>query len=141
MRWVKDDGGRATAGFRGRARDCVVRSIAIVTGKPYQEVYDEINEAAKREKPRDGRKRSSARTGVQKATIRIYMKSLGFIWTPTMFIGSGCKVHLRASELPQGRLVVSVSGHLTAVINGIIHDTFDCSRDGTRCVYGYWELP
>jgi len=24
---------------------------------------------------------------------------------------------------------------------GVIHDTHDCSRDGTRCVYGYFSLP
>jgi len=24
------------------------------------------------------------------------------------------------------------------VIDGVLHDTHDCSRDGTRCVYGYW---
>lgn len=57
-----DDGGRAAAGFKGSAGDCVARSIAIVAGL-----------------------------------------------------------------------------HYTAVIDGIIHDTHDCSRDGSRCVYGYWR--
>ena len=56
-----------------------------------------------------------------------------------MAIGSGCKVHLRADELPSGRLIVSVSKHLTAVIDGVIHDNHDPSRDGTRCVYGYFS--
>ena len=68
------------------------------------------------------------------------MTSLGFIWHPTMQIGSGCKVHLRADELPPGRLVVMVSKHSAAVIDGVLHDTHDCSRNGTRCVYGYWKL-
>lgn len=63
----------------------------------------------------------------------------GWVWTPTMFIGSGCKVHLRGDELPAGRLIVSVSKHLVAVIDGVIHDTYDCSRNGTRCVYGYYR--
>jgi len=31
-----DDGGRTAAGYKGQAGDCVVRSIAIVTGMPYQ---------------------------------------------------------------------------------------------------------
>lgn len=57
-----------------------------------------------------------------------------------MKIGSGCQVHLRASELPPGPLVVRVSRHLTAVIDGVIYDTHDCSRAGTRCVYGYFSL-
>lgn len=68
------------------------------------------------------------------------MEELGFVWTPTMFIGQGCKVHLRKGELPTGRLVVKVSRHLCAVINGVLHDTHDCTRRGKRCVYGYWKL-
>jgi len=56
-----------------------------------------------------------------------------------MGIGTGCKVHLKASELPSGAIIVSVSKHLTTVIDGVIHDTFDPSRGETRCVYGYFE--
>jgi hypothetical protein len=58
-----------------------------------------------------------------------------------MKIGSGCQTHLREGELPMGRLIVKTSKHLVAVINGIIHDTADPSREGTRCVYGYWSKP
>jgi hypothetical protein len=57
-----------------------------------------------------------------------------------MHIGSGCQVHLRREELPAGRLVVQASKHVVAVIDGVIHDTHDSSRDGTRCVYGYWSV-
>ena len=53
-------------------------------------------------------------------------------------IGRGCTVHLRAEELPTGRLVVSLSKHVTAVVNGVIRDTHDPSHGGTRCVYGYF---
>jgi hypothetical protein len=66
------------------------------------------------------------------------MKSMGWKWIPTMFIGKGCKVHLKAEELPMGRLIVNVSKHITCVIDGVINDTYDCSRNGTRCVYGYF---
>ena len=69
------------------------------------------------------------------------MTAQGWVYVPTMAIGSGCRVHLRADELPQGRLVVQVSKHYTAVVDGVIHDTYACSRDGTRCVYGYWVKP
>lgn len=68
------------------------------------------------------------------------MAELGFDWTPTMTIGSGCKVHLKADELPKGRLICMLSRHAVAVIDGVINDTYDPSRDGTRCVYGYWKL-
>ena len=135
-----DDGGRTAAGYKGKAGDCVVRAIAIATGHPYQQIYDLVNSAAVYERTgKRKRGKSNARTGVYRASIRRVMKSLDWVWTPTMEIGSGCMVHLKAEELPPGRLVVSVSKHLTAVIDGVIHDTHDCSRRGTRCVYGYWQ--
>ena len=68
------------------------------------------------------------------------MKELGFEWVPTMQVGKGCKVHLKADELPKGKLIVSVSKHYTAVVDGVIYDTHDCSRNETRCVYGYYTL-
>lgn len=139
MKWVYNDGGREAAGFKGTTGDCVCRAIAIATERPYREVYDLINEYAKNERTGKRKKRkSNARTGVYKDCIRKVMEHYGWTWVPTMQIGQGCKVHLREDELPQGRLVVSVSKHETAVINGVLHDTYDCSRDGTRCVYGYF---
>ena len=136
------DGGRKDAGYQGKAGDCVTRSIAIATGLPYQQVYDDLNALGSRE--RIGKRKrgiSSAGTGVYKQTIRKYLHSLSWNWVPTMHIGSGCKVHLRADELPSGRLIVNVSRHTTTVIEGVVHDTHDCSREGTRCVYGYWTTP
>lgn len=140
MKWVQDDGGRAAAGFKGAAGDCATRAIAIATGRPYQEVYDAINALGSTE--RTGRRKrgvSNARTGVYKGAVHKYMATLGWAWTPTMQIGSGCKVHVRADELPAGRIVLNLSKHYAAVIDGVLHDTFDCSREGTRCVYGYWS--
>jgi hypothetical protein len=137
-----DDGGRKDAGYKGKTGDCVVRSIAIATQQPYAMVYDRINELAKAmERPtltRSG-KRSSARAGVHKNVYGRYLREQGWVWVPCMAIGSGCKVHLRAEELPAGRLIVRVTRHMVAVIDGVVHDTYDCSRDGDRCVYGYWS--
>jgi len=140
MSFVFDDGGRAAAGYRGRTGDCTCRAIAIAAEMPYQTVYDLLNEhtGAQRITKRQPR-RGSARTGIYRPTIRQVLDGLGWTWTPTMRIGSGCTVHLRADELPRGRLIVSVSRHVVAVIDGVIHDTHDPSRRGTRCVYGYWK--
>ena len=137
-----DDGGRAAAGFKGKASDCVCRAIAIATGKPYAEIYDELNACAANERlSKRRRSKSSARTGVHKDTIRRYLTALGWTWVPTMAVGQGCKVHLRADELPPGRLIVHVSKHSVAVIDGVIHDNHDSSRGGRRCVYGYFHKP
>jgi hypothetical protein len=142
MNFQYHDGGRNDAGYKGSAGDCVTRAIAIATGLPYQIVYGTLNELAKRERTgKRKRSTSSSRKGVYKTTYHKYLLALGWTWTPTMEIGSGCKVHLRADELPDGRLIVSVSRHLVAVINGTINDTHDCSRNGSRCVYGYYTAP
>jgi hypothetical protein len=139
MTWIRNDGGRADAGYKGVTGDCAVRSVAIVTGRPYQEVYDLVNELAQSERTgKRKRGKSNARTGVYKQTTRRLCERLGLTWTPTMAIGKGCTVHLKADELPPGRLVVVVSKHVTAVIDRVIHDTHDPSREGTRCVYGYF---
>lgn len=136
-----NDGGRSAAGYKGKARDCVCRAIAIASGKSYQEVYEALNNFAAREKLTSKKpKRSSAREGVFNNTARKYLISIGATWIPTMRVGQGCKVHLRKEELPAGRLVVSLSRHFTAVIDGEIHDTHNPSRDGTRCVYGYYKF-
>lgn len=146
-----NDGGRAACGYKGSAGDCVVRAVAIAAELPYEDVYDAIGSLAKTERPRTGRKRSSPRNGVftNKPAFKRYVESLGFRWTPTMRVGSGCTVHLCEGELPDGRLIVKVSKHLTAVIDGVVHDTHNPQRSNLiteggvtrisqRCVYGYW---
>lgn len=142
-----DDGGRAAAGFKGSTGDCCCRAVAIASGLPYQVVYDLINEIAKRE--RTGKRKrgmSSAREGVYVQTFHKVMQAIEqrhgikSEWVPTMTIGSGCKVHCRADELPSGRLILNLSRHFSCMIDGMIRDTHDPSRDGTRCVYGYYRI-
>jgi len=139
MVWKYNDGGREEAGYKGKTGDCFARALAIATHLSYQEAYDFINEFSKIERTgKRKRGKSNARTGVYKASARWIMEELGWKWTPTMFIGSGCKVHLKADELPKGKIICNVSKHFVAVVDGVIQDTFDCSRNETRCVYGYW---
>lgn len=148
--YVYDDGGRADAGYTGHTGDCVTRAIAIATEIPYQQVYDDLF-AGQLERPNmarlelrygaRARSHASPRNGVPRNVYDPYLASLGWEWTPTMTIGSGTKVHVREDELPGGRLILRLSRHLAAVIDGVLHDTHDCSRKGTRAVYGYWSKP
>jgi hypothetical protein len=147
--FICDDGGRAQAGFKGKTGDCVVRALAITASLPYSEVYAAIAKGVGSERKSKG---ATARKGVntRRKWFQDLMGELGFTWVPTMKVGQGCKTHLAQGELPSGRLVVEVSKHRVAVIDGVIHDTFDPSRetqvinpDGSvriahRCVYGYW---
>lgn len=139
MKFVYDDGGREAAGYKGTTGDCACRAAAIASQRPYKEVYDLINEFAKTERTgKRKRGKSNARTGVFQPTFKKVMETLGFKWVATMHIGQGCTVHLRENELPRGRIVCNVSRHYVAVVDGVLHDTYDSSRDGDRCVYGYF---
>ena len=148
MKFNYNDGGRAKANYKGHTGDCVCRAIAIATDLPYKQIYEAL--ANGNANQRKGKYESKSKQGKYTASLGIntkrkwfadYMDSLGLVWKPTMEIGSGCKVHLKANELPSGRIICNVSKHFVAVINGVINDTYDCSRNETRCVYGYYYLP
>ena len=124
-----NDGGRSLYFRADKVGDCVVRAAAIASGRDYKQVYDlakQIN-------------RGTPRNGLSKKSVRTLMSALGGVWHSTMSIGSGCTNHLRRGEIPMsGRIVVSLSGHCCAVVDGVINDTYNCSRGGSRCVYGFW---
>lgn len=154
-----DDGGRAAAGFKGSAGDCVTRAVAIASGKPYAEVYKALaaGNATQRITKHVARSRrgvATARNGINtgRKWFKDYMDSLGFVWIPTMQIGSGCKVHLLNGEVPMDRIIIArVTKHYVAIVNGVIRDTSDPQlqtihhepgkppRMSHRCVYGYWS--
>jgi hypothetical protein len=147
--YLYNDGGRAEAGYTGKAGDCVCRSIAIAARVSYKALYKELSKINKKTCGI-----SSARNGIntQSKEFKNFMTGIGFVWTPTMRIGSGCKVRLIRGELPSsGRLVVSLSRHYSSVIDGVINDTYDPTRTtinvtneetrmSHRCVYGYWTF-
>jgi hypothetical protein len=171
--FVENDGGRSRY-FKGKdVGDCVARAVAIASGRDYKEVYDRLAEgnANQRKSKRTrrsravGRKTAAHGINVKRKWFKDLMKEWGFEWVPAMQIGSGCSTHLCAKELPSGRLVVSVTKHVTAMIDGVIHDTWNPSRVESRpymgdpllsnewrtpsngmvhaekrCVYGYWIL-
>ena len=142
MKFNYNDGGRELAGYKGKVGDCVCRSIAIATNQPYEKVWKILADgnANQKKTKRSNKYGNTADRGIntKRKWFDEYMKSLAFDWVATMKIGSGCKVHLRADELPKGILICNVSKHFTCVIDGVINDTYDCSRYGTRCVYGYY---
>jgi Protein of unknown function (DUF2786) len=128
MRWVKDDGGRAAAGFKeSRSNDCVFRAVAIATERPYQEIYDRLEAMIV---AKFGAKRPA---GVENRMEQELMTSLGWVWVPAP------GVSLRRDDLPPGRLVVRIKEHSVAVVNGTLHDTYDCSRWGTELVCGFFK--
>lgn len=134
MPLVYDDGGRSKY-FKGRTGDCVCRAIAIASGMDYKEVYRGLFSAMGRA-PRKGLKTS-------KKAFKDYMHGLGFVWVSLCSVGSTSSAHLIKGELPNGRLCCSAHHHYVAVIDGVVHDTWD-SRYNSWCeprrIYGYWKF-
>lgn len=143
LTFIHNDGGREEAGFKGSARDCVTRSIAIITGLPYKEVYKALaaGTGSQRASKRTPKRQPSANNGIntKRKWFKEYMQSLGFTWHPTLQVGKKTRTRLNKTDLPDGKLVVALSKHYTAVDNGQLLDTFDCSKNGNRIVLGYWK--
>ena len=138
-----NDGGRQAAGFKGQARDCVARSIAIVSRLPYNVVYEALAQGTgtQRASKRTGKRAASANNGVNtdRKWFKDYMASLGYEWHSLVQVGSSQRTRLNATEMPKGDLIVKLRKHYTAIKDGKLHDTSDCSRHGQRMVYGYWK--
>lgn len=130
MKFVYDDGGRSNYYKAFGVGDCVCRAIAIASQSDYKEIYKLLKEYAGGESPRNG---------VYKEVYTRLLKDMGWKWVPCSGRGvTNNRVRLCANDLPKGRIICRVSKHLTCVIDGVLYDTYDCSRDETRKVYGYW---
>lgn len=129
MKVVYNDGGRATYFKAKSVRDCVVRALSIVLGKDYKVLYNEIGKTLG----------YSPRNGVAKRDVKKLMASYGGKWVCCAKVGDKNTTHLADNEIPmQGRLICNLSKHVCAVVDGIVNDTYDPTRDGKRKVYGYW---
>ena len=134
---------RGSGKYRG---DCGPRAVAIATELPYEEVYNELHKRQEEWRLKSNSKRAretkpernKVHFGTMPNVLKQYMLDLGWIWVPTMGIGTGCTVHLKADELPKGRILCKVSNHYVAVVDGVMNDTYDSSKEETRCVYGYF---
>jgi Protein of unknown function (DUF2786) len=128
MKYVFNDGGLA-ATKHNEINDCACRAIAIATERPYHEIWAAFKTLLETEGPRRA-------NGVDESVQHKLMESLGWTWVRTP------KAHLREDDLPPGRLVVCIRGHSVAVVNGVVHDTFNPSRKKNGkppLVYGYYK--
>ena len=135
MNFVYNDGGRSNYFKATGVGDCAVRAIAIAAELDYKKVYDDLKEL------NFGR---SCRNGTPKTVDSKYLKRLGWVKLKNICgIGVGIRYHLNDYDLKPffkkyPRMVLQVSKHLTAIVNGELNDTYDCSRDGERAIYAIW---
>ena len=154
--YVPNDGGREAAGFKGSARDCVTRAIAIAEDRDYGEVRADLMEATKawrtksRSRKAKSSKSASVRNGTYPEVYRPYLESRGWTRTSLVKFGSPERSHMLPSDVPSGRVIVEIPKHVAAIIDHKLHDTHDCREtnvwvDGSpteamkpRMITGVW---
>ena len=91
--------------------DCVIRSISVAENKTWGETYDELSRIAKR-------------NGILLDDVNFVEPLLDYRYDRTRF--NARTVGEFAQEYPYGVYLVTMLGHITAIIDGTIYDTFDC---------------
>ena len=131
MRWTYDTGGREKYYKKLTVGDCVVRAIAIANNMDYKETYKLVKKYNSGFTPRNG---------VYKLVAHNVLTALGWQYIPCCGRGhTGELIHMREEELPDAeRIICNMDRHIAAVIDGKLHDTYDCSKQGNRQIYGYW---
>jgi Protein of unknown function (DUF2786) len=129
MKHFYNDGGRA-ASKHEEINDCACRAIAIATERPYHEIWTAFKKLLEVE----GR---VSRSGVSAVVQHKVLESLGWIRVDAH------KKYLQEEDLPTlGRLVVCIKRHSVAVVDGVIHDTWNPSRKKNGKppqIYGYYH--
>jgi hypothetical protein len=130
IEYIYNDGGRSLSKRPKQKRDCVIRAISIVAYESYDKIYDELAFL--------GRKSGS---GTKKEIWKELLNSKSFNFTKISFPAITGQARMNLANFcelyPQGRYVIQMAGHLTAVIDGIIMDDFKPIE--TKCVYCAWK--
>ncbi len=102
--------------------DCVVRAISVAECKTWDETYDELSELAQKEGILlDDVKFVDKYLDTKYRRVKHYAKTVGEF----------------AEAHPIGTYLVTMPGHITVVINGVLYDIFDCRN---RLIWSVWEV-
>lgn len=135
--FIESDGGRFDAGFsRTAPGDCATRAIALVSGKPYRLVWNDLTSLLQhrihRFTPCMGYENADYGIFTEEPWFNDYLQDSGFrFW-------SGSHIGLRVERwaIPMGRYLLRQAGHMSTCINGNVVDAWDC-RDNP--IYQIWQ--
>ena len=109
-----------------RTKDCVIRAISAIFGITWDEAFDILAERAKQ----------MGATMDENAVYGSIMRQEGFY---KAVLPASCPDCFTAGEFadthPVGDYILGFDGHVAALIDGVILDSFDCSDE---IVYYYW---
>lgn len=106
--------------FNNDISDCVIRALSLLENKSWRETFDELSYLA----GNDGLMFDRVEF-VEDYLDDRYPRECHYSKTIGEF----------AKEYPYGKYAVTTNGHITAIINGIIYDTFDPSNRIMRCAW------
>lgn len=111
------------ANARGKFHnDCVVRAISVAEGKTWDETYEELSKIAQRK-------------GIILDDVNFVEPLLDSRYDRV------CYKYLTVGDFaennPKGVYLITMNGHITCCIDGIIYDTFDCRDRIMKCA---WEV-
>ena len=102
--------------------DCVLRSISVAENKTWDDTYLELSEIAQE-------------NGIILDDVNFIEPLLDSRYDrmcyQNMYVGEFAEEH------PKGTFLITMKGHITCCIDGVIYDTFDC-RD--RIMWCAWEV-
>jgi len=128
-KYVTNDGGRSAAGFKGNARDCVLRSICIALKLDYKTTYKRLTD----------RWDKTPRNGCNRTVYWPFLERKGWAFHATI----NCHTDNMEDHIPRGRVILSMPRHYVACINHVIHDAWDSrtkAGNGRKAlkILGYW---
>lgn len=112
--------------WKRSVNDCVIRAISLAENKSWNKVYDELSYLAKDEAIILDDV-TFVDNYLDKRYKRICYKCNGERLTIKEFIKSHSK----------GTYLVSMQGHITCIINGILFDTWNCSN---KKIWSVWRV-
>ena len=111
------------ANARGNSvNDCVVRAISIAEGTSWDETYEKLSDIAQHE----GILLDDVRF-VERYLDKRYRRACHYSKTVGEFMVENSK----------GIFLITMPGHITVIIDGVLYDTFDCRNREMWCA---WEV-
>ena len=103
--------------------DCTIRAISLAEGKTWEETNRELSRIAQN-------------NGIILDDVNFIDPLLDSrykrVCPEEQYVGEFAETH------PKGTYLITMRGHITCCIDGIIYDTFDCRN---RVVWCVWEVP
>lgn len=111
------------ANARGNfVNDCTIRAISLAEGKTWDETYDELSEIAQH-------------NGIILDDVNFIEPLLDSRYRRMCYDGK--YVGDFVEEHPKGTYLITMKGHITCCINGVLYDTFDCRN---RIMWCAWRV-